>query len=60
MFGMLNMTMAHFIAVYAKLFESARQLLEQSPARETAERWRFTAAQLDVSYGTASEAVRKV
>ncbi|SEI14723.1 DUF5677 domain-containing protein [Paraburkholderia hospita] len=59
MFGMLNMTMAHFVAVYAKLFESARQLLEQSPVRETAERWRFTAAQLDAIYGTASEAVSK-
>lgn len=54
MFGMLNMTMAHFVAVYAGLFESARQLLEQSPTRETAERWRFTATEFDAIYGTVS------
>lgn len=53
MFGILTMTMAHFIAVYAKLFEPARRLLDDSPRRETAEKWRFTAAELDAIYGTA-------
>ena len=54
MFGMLNMVMAHFVVIYARLFESARLMLDRSPLKTTVELWCFTAADFDATYGAAS------
>ncbi|WP_418070596.1 DUF5677 domain-containing protein [Ralstonia pseudosolanacearum] len=51
MCGMLNMVMAHFIVVYARLFESAGRLFEASSVKPWVERWCFTPADLDRVYG---------
>jgi hypothetical protein len=47
MFLMLNMVMAHFINVYAKLFEAAQQLLDESPEKKSVKLFAFTASVLD-------------
>lgn len=51
MFSMLNMVMAHFITVYATLFEPARKLFEESTAKQAVEQWRFTVDDLNRTYG---------
>jgi len=53
MFFALNMVMAHFITVYARLFDAARQLLEQSPSKGTVELFAFQADDFEEIYGAA-------
>ena len=54
MFPALNMIMAHSITVYARLFDSARQLLEQSAAKSTVELFAFRAEDFEKIYGAAA------
>ncbi|MNT21892.1 hypothetical protein D3C72_1572480 [compost metagenome] len=51
----MNMVMAHFISIYAALFESAAQILAESLVRATVERWCFTAADFDAIYPNAAD-----
>ena len=54
MFGVANIVMAHFIVIYAKCFESASELLNQSSVKQTVQTWHFTAENFNSIYGTGS------
>lgn len=50
MLGVMNLSMARFIDIYAGLFDSARELLERSPARLIAQKWNFHPDRFDEIY----------
>jgi len=52
MLGMLVYSMARFIAIYADLFDSAKDLLNQSPAKSVASKWNFSSGNFDEIYRT--------
>ena len=48
--GVMNLSMARFIDIYAGLFDSARELLERSAARPIAQKWNFHPDRFDEIY----------
>ena len=50
MLGILVYSMARFISIYAELFDSAKEILSQSPANSVAKKWNFTAGNFDEIY----------
>lgn len=52
MLGILVYSMARFIAIYADLFDSAKEILNQSAARNVASKWNFSSENFDEIYRT--------
>jgi len=50
MLGVMNLTMARFIDIYARLFDSANQVRERSPAKGVADKWNFRPDRFDEIY----------
>ena len=53
--GVLNLSMARFIAIYANLFDPAGKTLESSDAREIAARWNFESERFEKIYADRTE-----
>ena len=52
MLGTLVYSMARFIAIYADLFDSAKEALNQSAARNVVSKWNFSSENFDEIYRT--------
>ncbi len=50
MLGVMNLSMARFIAIYATLFESAQKVLDGSITLPIAKKWNFEAASFQKIY----------
>lgn len=48
--GLLNLCMARFVVIHARLFDESSYVLKKSAAKEVAERWNFDASQFEKIY----------